>query len=223
MEEMEKTEKETIALFACLVTLWLLALTILMAACFAFLTWTDPPKKSEPRVINVCVFNDQKRPLKAEKIREIFSMVSDEYQKRVDIVFKIDNILFFKSIVCLSNSESARCLDKQIEYFKSVCPKSEIKIILTSSPYENPLGIVGLTWVHNGIITIYDAEALIARKTFDKRPLMAAVLMHEIGHLFGLLHEYDVSSFMAPCIGDLSYCWTEEIIFKIKRNKNQRW
>jgi hypothetical protein len=68
-------------------------------------------------------------------------------------------------------------------------------------PFDGPGGVLGHAFGPGNPIPWIGQIHLDASENWEDGPRIRSVLIHEIGHILGLLHVYSANSVMSPCYG----------------------
>jgi hypothetical protein len=196
-----------------------------LAACAAR-TRPDAAPSGE-RAIQACIVNDATAHVSWDVVEAALSEVSRDYAERVGVVF-IPHVW-----VSADFAPSGWPMDTAFA-LRKICPDdAEVRIVFTNrfvEPKDASMTakgdggqLAGDAHPFYGFVIAYSAEERWEAKDASGGRALLGTLRHEIGHLFGLEHVTDRTSFMYESSNASLGRWTDDAQRKIRAAKWKRW
>jgi Matrixin len=178
------------------------------------------------RVITVSVLNDVSAPVQTERISALLDEVFAEYDRELQITFRLIESLPYEGDLKLFPLDQAFLLERlhargEIRIIFSNRTGREDDSYLTDAEAANMLA--GSSHPYYGHAVIYNVEARADKTDAAGHPALVTALKHEIAHLFGVEHSRDTRSFMYTPSSRSQGEWTEEVIEQINAERTKHW
>jgi hypothetical protein len=201
----------------------------LLAACAAQAAPKTAPAAEDVRVIRVCVLNDAAAPVDGDIMASVLEAVSVDYAEHAGVAFAPDAVREYRGDLSAWQLDMGPAL-------RRACPKtSEIRVLFTdrapsraeATPYAPAAGaedaMAGDASPHFGFVILYRSTERWNDWNKKGERAIIGTFRHEAGHLFGLEHEKDPSSFMYSPSDTSDGTWTSGVTAAIRKERNRRW
>ncbi|MEK7464667.1 MAG: matrixin family metalloprotease [Patescibacteria group bacterium] len=199
-------------------------------SCFHTKTSSTLPETK--RTIGVCVLKDTAGVISDSAVNSAISEVFEEYKYNVGISFEVLDRSSYSGIINpdlvsarISNGRPYCALSTNIVilFTNQESMRVRVRKRLFRKTITTSVEYFGEAYQNRGLIVIYHFQQNIGMINMSGKPLLPAILKHEMGHLFGLEHSKNTESFMYAIANSSFGKWTPSIIKKIEKNRWINW